>query len=803
MTLPRGVILPEANTRFAWDSLVLLQIVVITFMVPYQASFLDSGVAVFIFVLDTFMDTVFAMDIYARLSKFAIMKDGVSLVEPSDFKRVYLKTSFFGDVLASIPLSTIGYICKVRDRRYGVLRFFQFCRLRHFGKYLSAFVENVNTKTKFAISTAQLRLIQIFFIVLFLCHWFACAFHLLGHVPEEDTWLVLDDSASIGNGARYLRSFYWSLYTGKWVTILLEVLQLYFHNSSGRPHSSYLFSMIVTTIGYGSIPVVTNTERVFAMVVMIIGAVICDAGITAILTSIISIRDQQSGTNNRRIQCTKRYMVSNMLNKDVQNRILDYYKYDDTELQNIREEEILFDLSSTLRNEILRHFCFESLRSSDLISDISDGALGSIIRMMKPYLAVPNENLSIIGEECERLYVLKRGSVQSVDTTGSVNLLQTGYVIGHFFTASAYKQRGLPTKVLEIEIVSTKGLKTKYGIPYAIFTFGKESCRSAVRKTMRWKEFISMKYCGDENRPLQIEIRSWQSGQVHAFVGSTEISISECTKEKRQVSVKDKNGKVTGILHFNLTARNLRPNEKLSTHEKTTASLGYSHLYSLDTYKFQDLLQYLEVSKHTHASDRLRGPFLEFTTQENLTEKERIKHCWRRPSRPSIHVKTPKYEVGGDRLSHRKAIQRPSIAEGNDISSSSSENNNNVKKSALSKMKSMRPVFGRMKSSTVIPTADEDDPESGQKEVCEDNERDSGRKSWSGSNIVRTKTLALTSTRNVMESEVSEIEYLSENDRSFDVLADVNGESSRFDKRPSRRATVHIEWTKEKSKRII
>jgi hypothetical protein len=49
---------------------------------------------------------------------------------------------------------------------------------------------------------------------------------------------------------RYLRSLFWSLYT-------------------------------ITTIGYGSVPMLTIPERVFAMIVMAIGCIVCDAGLTA------------------------------------------------------------------------------------------------------------------------------------------------------------------------------------------------------------------------------------------------------------------------------------------------------------------------------------------------------------------------------------------------------------------------------------------------------------------------------------------------------------------------------------------
>ena len=55
-------------------------------------------------------------------------------------------------------------------------------------------------------------------------------------------------------------------------------------------------------MGYGSVPCNTIAERIFAMMAMIVGAVICDAGITAVLTSLISNKDEQAGTNNRRIR---------------------------------------------------------------------------------------------------------------------------------------------------------------------------------------------------------------------------------------------------------------------------------------------------------------------------------------------------------------------------------------------------------------------------------------------------------------------------------------------------------------------
>ena len=72
---------------------------------------------------------------------------------------------------------------------------------------------------------------------------------------------------------------------------------------------------------------------------MAIGAVICDAGLTAVLASIISNKDRQAGTNSRRIQCCKLYMETTDVDEMLQERILDFYSYADSCVKNVNEDE--------------------------------------------------------------------------------------------------------------------------------------------------------------------------------------------------------------------------------------------------------------------------------------------------------------------------------------------------------------------------------------------------------------------------------------------------------------------------------
>jgi hypothetical protein len=363
----------------------------------------------------------------------------------------------------------------------------------------------------------------------------------------------------------------------------------------------------VTTIGYGSIPIRANVERIFAMVVMIGGAVICDAGITAILTSIIHNRDQQSGENNRRIQCTSKFMSTCGLNEDIKNRVLDYYRYDDAELGNIDENEILTDLSSALREEVLGYFCYDALRRSDISHDFSDGAIGSLVKMMKPYLAIPNENLSVINEECDNIFVLKRGHVKCIDSSGTENLLPLGALIGHIATSSTHALVGFPWKVLEINLVNAQGFKTKYTNPYVIFTLGSTSVRSSVKKNNNWQEQILIKTASVDIEKLFVTVRSWKNGQRHDIIGSTEVDISmDGIDDSRKIVIRDTSGKSAGIIFLNLTFRNIRRHEFLDTHERTSVALGFCHLYYIKRYDFDELKRYLDLAQFGGSLSRLR-----------------------------------------------------------------------------------------------------------------------------------------------------------------------------------------------------
>ena len=531
------------------------------------------------------------------------------------------------------------------------------------------------------------------------------------------------------------------------------------------------------------------------MFVMAVGAVICDAGITAILTSIISIRDQQAGTNSRRIQCSKCYMKTCMIDQDLHDRVLNFYEYVDVELENINEDEILSNLSSNLRSEVLYQFCFHSLRTSALTTDMSDGAVRTLVDLMKPYLAIPGEKMSHVDEDCKSIFVLKSGVMDAIDASGYEFSLALGSIIGHLESISLAAQNGIPNKVLQITIISAQNLKLKIGNPYVVFTVGPYSCRSSVKKTKSWEQELLLKLSSKVENTLHIAIKAWQKKQIHSVVGTISTTFDESNDEIQNCIVRDVHGKSVGALKLKLNYRNMTNNEQLVHEKYTTTARSYCHLYQIPSTTYAEFSHYLDLSKKACLENRLSGPFVESQIYEvSFNDNERIKNCWRRPSRPSqaasMHSKK-------SLIIDRKMMKQQSNLSLEDQANTVNEKTVEASENHRNK-NAVLDLFRGNKSATIHPENHGATVDVEQGSI----KRSKDELSWRGSNLVKTGTFPEPKHDCLDNSceEFSEIiEQMSANERQWDVLVDLHSNDNDSNEPCTRRTTLFVEWSGQTS----
>lgn len=329
------------------------------------------------------------------------------------------------------------------------------------------------------------------------------------------------------------------------------------------------------------------------MFVMLVGAVICDAGITAVLTSLISRLDVQAGTNNRRICCSKQFMLSYSIPKELQNRILQFYEYADTELSNIDDASILSDLSTSLKSNILANFCFQPLRDCHAFHMFSEGGIRTIVSVMQPYLAVPGEYISQIKKVCQAIYIMQQGRLVFIDDGGFKGILPSGALIGHVVTKAEVEKFGLPHKTYFMEFISMGGLRIKNGNPFVIVKHGGMSYCSNIKRTSDWRETMTINLPNESNE-ISITVKIWKKNSAHITVGTAHVSLrGDMTDKVHHFELRDAHKRKAGFVKIGITAAALSKEDIAQCcHELSVIADSYCHLYRLNCYDLHEIKEY-------------------------------------------------------------------------------------------------------------------------------------------------------------------------------------------------------------------
>jgi len=227
-------------------------------MIPLQISFtFDEGE--FLSVFATVIDAFFISDLVLNFNTGYYLR-GNLVVDRSEIASNYLKSWFVLDFLASFPYTYILDAAGVSDSGDGsssrvsqstriirILRFFRFIRVIRLIRVLK--LKNMFGKLESFISlspalNALAGFLRLSAIILFIAHWIACIWHLIGDLEfgtVGDTWIIRLDMQDAGWSSRYVASIYWAITT-------------------------------MITVGYGDIIPVTDFERIYVMFTMLLSS---------------------------------------------------------------------------------------------------------------------------------------------------------------------------------------------------------------------------------------------------------------------------------------------------------------------------------------------------------------------------------------------------------------------------------------------------------------------------------------------------------------------------------------------------
>jgi CRP-like cAMP-binding protein len=416
------VFLPDSEFRRAWD-LILLVLTFINFVfVPLRAAFYGESMKneteeliwVIVFFL---MDVVFMVDIFFNIRFFATVDEGLLIAVRDDFKLVYLRGRFKWDLIACVPADLVFWIITgmgpgSKPRNVALVRMLRFIHIMRLPAMLQSVVDYLEEKGV-RLKAGVWHLAKIFYFIVICTHFYACLFYyiaVLEGLDDEHAWTsgtALEDE-DVDLYSKYFTSLYWSAYT-------------------------------ITLVGYGDITLKSNGEFMFAVLAMLTGSVLCDAGITAIMSSLVQATDESAGMAQAWSKVISKFVKHRSIPQGTQDQIFGFFVHMHLQEHDLDEEKVLNAQSRAVKSKLLRAICFDGMRKFPTLKPFLDGFVKSICQGMFPYLALPTEILIAEGEVCDRVFLIVRGTVHVLEKGGSQNKdLASSPVAGATDGASKY-----------------------------------------------------------------------------------------------------------------------------------------------------------------------------------------------------------------------------------------------------------------------------------------------------------------------------------------------------------------------------
>lgn len=409
------VLLPSSIPRRLWDIIIMFAMVANFYCVPFRIAFCNeytTGMAEDSwFVFNLFIDIIFLADIFLNLRVFAVIFEGVLISKRTEFSELYIRRRLAWDVLACLPVDAAAPAFGVSSlATRSLLRLPRLIHSFRFPYNIQSFIdlcEEQGVRAKAGIWHCA----RMFVMILIATHWCACVIYyiaVLQGLKDEQSWTAtraLNDS-KIPILDKYTTSAYWSMYT-------------------------------ITLVGYGDITLRSNAEMLFSVFTMLVGSILCDAGITAILSSIVHANDASAGEAQAWVQVITKYMKHRSLPIDLQERIFSFFVHMHLSEDDLDEFKVLMRQPRYIKYILIEEICFVNMREQFApLMAFSDGFLKSVVHGMYPHLALPKEILLSRAKPADKVFIIVRGKVNAL--TASMNkflvteTLEHNAIVGDF-----------------------------------------------------------------------------------------------------------------------------------------------------------------------------------------------------------------------------------------------------------------------------------------------------------------------------------------------------------------------------------
>eukprot|EP01029_Cantina_marsupialis_P023538 TRINITY_DN5898_c0_g1_i3.p1 TRINITY_DN5898_c0_g1~~TRINITY_DN5898_c0_g1_i3.p1 ORF type:complete len:906 (+),score=275.51 TRINITY_DN5898_c0_g1_i3:605-3322(+) len=406
----RGIILPDSLFKVRWDVMISILVIYSVLAAPLRLGFSVDAEGWMLW-LELCLDCIFWIDIafYFRTA-FTDKKDGVIVTIPKIIAKRYLRTWFTFDLLAAMPVDLIMFFFNeiALFKLFKMFRLFRLIRLLRLFRLVRLRRLFSQLEDHLSLSAPFVRLIELLLQVSLIAHCLGCFWWFMSDSFDGEHWydvVEADDKPLIEAtlASKYLACIYWSFTT-------------------------------MSTVGYGDIVPVKNSEYFACIIGVLIGATTFGY-IVGSMASLVGKLHETSARMTERLSFIKEYMRERRLSPDLQNRVLKHFEFFLSRTSVFDEDKILHELNDSLRTDVVLFLNRDIITKIPFFDDQNKCFISYVVSKLMPQFCVPREFIIREGEQGTQMYFLVKGRAEAIggyktDQQRTFRVLEEGSYFG-------------------------------------------------------------------------------------------------------------------------------------------------------------------------------------------------------------------------------------------------------------------------------------------------------------------------------------------------------------------------------------
>ncbi|KAL6259853.1 hypothetical protein P5V15_009763 [Pogonomyrmex californicus] len=401
----KWTILHYSPFKAVWDWIILLLVMYTAIFTPYVAAFVLSDSEYNsrknkkysddpIVIIDLIVDVTFIVDIIINFRTTFVNSNDEVVSHPGKIAVHYLRGWFIIDLVAAIPFDLLlvgsdtdelGLDKDETTTLIGLLKTARLLRLVRVARKIDRYSE---------YGAAVLLLLMATFALI--AHWMACIWYAIGNAERPTL------KSKVG-----------------WLDILAnDTHQFYFHNNTGGPSikSRYITALYftfssLTSVGFGNVAPNTDAEKIFTIIVMLIGSLMY-ASIFGNVSAIIQRLYSGTARYHTQMLRVREFIRFHQIPNPLRQRLEEYFQHAWTYTNGIDMNSVLKGFPECLQADICLHLNRNLLNNCRAFEGASPGCLRALSLKFKTTHAPPGDTLVHRGDVLTSLYFISRGSIE-------------------------------------------------------------------------------------------------------------------------------------------------------------------------------------------------------------------------------------------------------------------------------------------------------------------------------------------------------------------------------------------------------